>query len=134
MKDPAIVDLSRNEPRRDYAGYEFVVEAVCEVQDMLNRHDGNRHITPVELLQGAVVVAVAKYGAMTPLLFKRWGIWCSGDFGDMVVKLIHAEVLIGDGEKWSDFLSVDLNDEMCGELERLWRSAGAILSPEAPSS
>jgi uncharacterized repeat protein (TIGR04138 family) len=97
--DPTILKLVRDDPRYAYEAYEFVCEAVTHTQDRLGRpaagadDDADRHVSGAELLRGACELAAREFGLMAPVVFRRWGVRTSDDFGELVFRLIAAEKL-----------------------------------------
>jgi uncharacterized repeat protein (TIGR04138 family) len=93
--DQKILELTRADPRYSYEAYEFVCDAVGFTQDRLGRMDveageDENHVSGEELLRGACAMAVRDFGLMAGVVFKRWGILTTDDFGAMVFKLIEA--------------------------------------------
>ena len=96
--DPKILDLTRGDPRYAYEAYEFVCESVGYTQERLGRTDieageDENHVSGEELLRGACAMAVRDFGLMAPVVFRRWGILTTDDFGTIVFKLIEANRL-----------------------------------------
>ena len=52
-----------------------------------------RHIGGRELLEGIRLFAADQFGPMAPLVFERWGVRSSEDFGEIVFNLVDAELL-----------------------------------------
>ena len=52
-----------------------------------------RHVGGRELLGGIQEYAADQFGPMAALVFDRWGVRRSGDFGEIVFNLIDAELL-----------------------------------------
>lgn len=93
--DPKILELTRDDPRYAYEAYEFVCEAVGFTQDRLGRTDieageDENHVSGEELLRGACAMAVRDFGLMAGVVFRRWGVRTTDDFGALVFKLIEA--------------------------------------------
>jgi uncharacterized repeat protein (TIGR04138 family) len=93
--DPKILELTRDDPRYAYEAYEFVCEAVGFTQDRLGRTDieageDENHVCGEELLRGACAMAVRDFGLMAAVVFRRWGVRTTDDFGTLVFKLIEA--------------------------------------------
>lgn len=110
--DPKILELTRDDPRNAYEAYEFVCEAVGFTQDRLGRTDieageDENHVSGEELLRGACAMAVRDFGLMAPVVFRRWGILKTDDFGALVFKLIEAGRLYrSDDDDPNDFHAV----------------------------
>ncbi|MBX9582938.1 MAG: hypothetical protein K2X87_21735 [Gemmataceae bacterium] len=123
--DPTILKLVRDDPRYAYEAYEFVCEAVTHTQDRLGRsaagaaEDEDRHVSGGELLRGACELAVREFGLMAPVVFRRWGVRTSDDFGELVFRLIAARRLSkSDDDDPADFRdALDLNKALAEGFE-----------------
>ncbi len=98
--DQKIFELSREDPRYAYEAYEFVQEAVPFTQELLDRlptedddPDADYHVSGDELVRGACELAVREFGMMAPVVFRRWGLTTTDDFGHIVFALIGIEKL-----------------------------------------
>lgn len=98
--DAKLFDLLRTDGRYAYEAYEFVCEAVPYTQEQLNRlpqeeddPDTDYHVSAEELVRGACDLAVNEFGLMAPIVFRRWGLNSTDDFGAVVFHLIQAERL-----------------------------------------
>lgn len=129
--DPKILQLVRDDPRYAYEAYEFVCEAVSHTQDRLGRSgeadaDDDRHVSGGELLRGACDLAVREFGLMAPVVFRRWGVRTSDDFGELVFRLIGAGKLSkSDEDDPDDFRDVlDLDRALAEGFELTLGDAG----------
>ena len=118
-----LMELTRTEPRYSYEAYVFVCEAVNFTQDRLGRvidDDADHHVSGDELLRGACAFAVREYGLMAPIVFKLWGIRTTDDFGEMVFRLIEAELLSkSDRDDPEDFRDLfDIEQALAEEFEQ----------------
>lgn len=110
--DAIFLELTRADSRYAYEAYEFVCEAVGFTQDRLGRVDpeaaeDENHVSGGELLRGACAMAIRDYGMMAPVVFRRWGIHTTDDFGTLVFKLIEAGRLSrSDNDDPEDFRDV----------------------------
>lgn len=94
--DQKILDLTRQDPRFAYEAYDFVCDAVTYTQDRLGRGageddadaDADHHVSGAELLRGACDLAVRDFGMMAAVVFRQWGVRTTGDFGEIVFRLI----------------------------------------------
>lgn len=115
--DQKILDLTREDPRFAYEAYEFVCDAVSHTMRQLGRaaddedEKPDRHVSGGELLRGACALAVREFGMMAPVVFRRWGVHTTDDFGEIVFRLIRVERLSkSDQDDMDDFRDVfDLN-------------------------
>jgi uncharacterized repeat protein (TIGR04138 family) len=107
--ETVLFDLARADHRYAYEAYEFVCEAVSFTQERLGRgeDEGERHVSGEELLRGGCELAVKEFGLMAPVVFRRWGLTTTDDFGEIVFRLISAERLSqSDSDDPADFHEV----------------------------
>lgn len=94
-----LFQLARTDHRFAAEAYEFVCDAVTYSQERLGLLDDleddlpPRHVTGDELLRGACELAVRDFGLMAPLVFRRWGVLSTDDFGEIVSRLVGANRL-----------------------------------------
>lgn len=100
VSDDSIERRIRTVRRRDrrYASdsYEFLLEALDYTLVTLgkDRLTGEaRHIDGRDLLQGIRCLASQQFGPMAPVVFRRWGIESTTDFGELVFNLVDAGLL-----------------------------------------
>lgn len=74
--------------RRD--AYLFVLAAV---EFVVGRLPERRHVSGRELLEGIRELALSRYGLMTKTVLEHWGIRRTEDFGEMVFRLVGAQLL-----------------------------------------
>ena len=125
------MELTRIEPRYSYEAYQFVCDAVNFTQDRLGRvledddRDGDQHVSGGELLRGACTLAVQEFGLMAPVVLKLWGLRTTDDFGELVFRLIEAEMLSkSDRDDPEDFRDLfDIEKALAEEFEQ---SLGAL--------
>lgn len=70
--------------------YLFVMEALSFSQRKFKRI---KHVTGSELLEGIRELLLQKFGPMTLLVLKHWGIRSTQDFGNIVFNLVKNRVL-----------------------------------------
>lgn len=91
------IQLVRRRDRRfSRHAYYFVLDALDYTMSRLGRDaltGEDRHIGGRELLIGIEDHAAEQFGPMAPLVFERWGVRASGDFGEIVFNLIDADLL-----------------------------------------
>ena len=124
--DPKLLELTRTEPHFSYEAYLFVCEAVNFTQNRLGRvieddhRDADHHVSGDELLRGACAFAVQEYGLMAQVVFKLWGIRTTDDFGEMVFRLIEAQLLSkSDRDEPDDFRDLfDIEKALAEEFEQ----------------
>ncbi len=112
--ESVLFDLARADHRYAYEAYEFVCEAVTYTQERLDRtcdplldEEADPHVSGEELLRCGCELAVREFGLMAPVVFRRWGITTTDDFGEIVFRLINAERLArSDSDDPTDFHEV----------------------------
>jgi uncharacterized repeat protein (TIGR04138 family) len=96
--ESVIFDLARSDHRYAPEAYEFICETVTYTQERLGKlvdidddeAEVDRHVCGEELLRGGCELAVREFGLMATLVFQRWGILNTDDFGEIVFRLIRA--------------------------------------------
>jgi uncharacterized repeat protein (TIGR04138 family) len=73
--------------------YEFVMEALSFSQKKFKKA---KHISGEELLTGIKSLLLKKFGPMTLMVLKHWGIKTTDDFGNIVYNLVENKVLAKD--------------------------------------
>lgn len=95
--------------RYEIGAYLFLYEALAWTQKHLGRDDATleapaRHVTGQELLTGIHDYAFELFGPLAPVVFRRWGIRSTLDFGHMVFNLVESELLgKTDSDRREDF-------------------------------
>lgn len=88
--------VRRHDGRYAREAYEFLLDALDYTLVTLgkDRLEGeSRHIGGTELLEGIREFASQQFGPMAPLVFRRWGVRETGDFGELVFNLVEAGLL-----------------------------------------
>jgi uncharacterized repeat protein (TIGR04138 family) len=109
MLDPsrAIAELLDKDRRYKYDAYVFVFEALSYAQSVLGmgtetasepaeldserdqQPEGpQRHVTGQDLCQAVRQLALRQYGYMAKTVLNSWGVYSTGDFGEIVFNLI----------------------------------------------
>jgi len=94
----------------------------------------DRHVSPVELLDGIRLYALKEFGPMAPTVLEYWGLTESLDFGKMVFKLVEAGIFgTTDTDKLEDFAHVYDFEEafVLPFLPKHKRRAASTPSPES---
>ncbi len=86
----AIEKICEYDCRYRYDAYEFVMEALSFTQHKFKRP---KHVSGPELLTGMRDLLLEKFGPMTLLVLKYWGIRTTEDFGNIVFNLVEHRVL-----------------------------------------
>src|SRR5208282_6321926 len=79
--------------------YEFVMEALSFSQIKFKK---SKHISGEELLTGIKALLLKKFGPMTLMVLKHWGIKATDDFGNIVYHLVENRVLAKDTQDHYD--------------------------------
>lgn len=91
-----LLQIRRRDRRFARNAYYFVLDALDFTMSRLgkDRKTGEeRHVGGRELLIGIQEVAAEHFGPMAAVVFKRWGIHTTEDFGEIVFNLIDAGLL-----------------------------------------
>jgi uncharacterized repeat protein (TIGR04138 family) len=96
LLEEKIQNVRRRDRRFSRHAYYFVLDALDFTMTHLGREQmtgEERHVGGRELLGGIKEYASSQFGPMAALVFERWGVRRSGDFGEIVFNLIDAELL-----------------------------------------
>ena len=88
--------VRRRDRRFSRHAYYFVLDALDYTMSRMGKDaltGEERHVGGRELLQHLQEYAAEQFGPMAKLVFERWGVQASGDFGEIVFNLIDAELL-----------------------------------------
>jgi uncharacterized repeat protein (TIGR04138 family) len=92
----SIVDqICDADPRYKSDAYEFVMEALAYTQKKFKR---SKHVCGEELLEGIKQLLMHKFGPLTLLVLKHWGITSTADFGNIVFRLVDNKILSKDSD------------------------------------
>jgi len=142
MLDPAIAKLLKEDRRYPLEAYIFVFEALNYAQNVLglgNESESEpisgepeekdkgpqRHVTGQELCQAIRQFALEQYGYMSKLVLGNWGLYTTGDFGEIVFNLIR----IGRMRKTPQDRREDFEDVY--DFDSAFREQFRIVVPEA---
>lgn len=81
----------REDGRYPPEAYEFLYRALEHTTRAVHgdpSSDEPRHVSGRQLCEGARVLAVEQWGALAPLVLRRWNIRGTRDFGEMVFLLV----------------------------------------------
>lgn len=96
LLEDKIQNVRRRDRRFSRHAYYFVLDALDFTMTRLGRDEltgEERHVGGRELLLGIKEYASDQFGPMAALVFERWGVRRSADFGEVVFNLIDAELL-----------------------------------------
>jgi uncharacterized repeat protein (TIGR04138 family) len=91
-----ILGLRRRDRRFSRNAYEFLLDALDHTMVQLGKDrklGEQRHVSARELLDGIRDLASEQFGPMAPLVFQRWGLRGTEDFGELVFNLVDAGLL-----------------------------------------
>jgi uncharacterized repeat protein (TIGR04138 family) len=112
---PELIEIADKDGRYPSEAFEFVMEALGHAQRMFDKDSPREgespaqehHVTGRELLEGACDLARREFGLMAPVVFERWAIHRTDDFGEIVFALIDSGVLTKtDSDRREDFQEV----------------------------
>lgn len=117
MHHPKLAELVRQDPTYAYEAYEFVFAALEHTQKKLDRvqpetgssdaANAAHHVSGRELLGGIRELALREFGLMARTVFHLWGINRTDDFGQIVFKLVQANLMSKtDDDQLRDFCDV----------------------------
>lgn len=110
-----LLELALKDGRYAWEAYEYALEALGHAQRMFGKEapesaEGagpEHHVTGRELLEGVCDLGRREFGLMAPVVFERWGIRRTDDFGEIIFALIDAGVLYKtDTDRREDFHAV----------------------------
>jgi uncharacterized repeat protein (TIGR04138 family) len=96
----AIVELLQQDQRYHLEAYQFVREGLAYAQKVMKMpasHDDSaeekqdHHLTGQQLCQAIREYALEQYGFMAKTVLNSWGIYNTGDFGEIVYNLIRVK-------------------------------------------
>jgi uncharacterized repeat protein (TIGR04138 family) len=96
LLEDKIQNVRRRDRRFSRNAYYFVLDALDYTMTHLGRDEltgEDRHIGGKELIGGIREYAADQFGPMATIVFERWGVRSSADFGEIVFNLIDAELL-----------------------------------------
>ncbi len=87
-----IVELLQQDQRYHIEAYQFVREALAYAQEIMKLategEPGEHHITGQQLCEAIRQYALDQYGFMAMTVLNSWGVYSTGDFGEIVYNLI----------------------------------------------
>jgi len=96
----AIMELLQNDHRYHLDAYQFVREALAYAQKVMKMPATNdegaeekqdHHLTGQQLCRAIKEYALEQYGFMAKTVLNSWGIFNTGDFGEIVYNLIRVK-------------------------------------------
>ncbi|MFO0939145.1 MAG: Minf_1886 family protein [Pirellulales bacterium] len=106
-----LLELLQQDQRYHLEAYQFVREALAYSQEILQMNtdaevneEGENHITGQQLCEGIRQYSVQQYGYMAKTVLNTWGIFSTGDFGEIVYNLIRIKHMKkSDSDRREDF-------------------------------
>lgn len=106
-----IIELLQQDQRFHLEAYQFVREALAYAQEILKMPhqpaavtEGERHLTGQQLCEAIRQYALEQYGFMTKTVLNNWGVYSTGDFGEIVYNLIRIKQMKkSDSDRREDF-------------------------------
>lgn len=102
IHQPKLFEIVQQDPRYSYEAYEFVFDALKHATTLLGRRgkdpdapeaEEGDHVSGPELLEGVRDLALREFGLMARVVFRRWGINRTDDFGEIVFNLVEAKLM-----------------------------------------
>ncbi|MFH1231945.1 MAG: Minf_1886 family protein [Planctomycetota bacterium] len=90
MNNDLIDEILKNDSRYQREAYNFVFEALEYTLKQIGKH---RHISGGELLDGIHNYALQQFGPLAKMVFNKWGVYRTDDFGEIVFNLVDAGLL-----------------------------------------
>lgn len=102
-----LIELLRQDQRYRCEAYEFVRDALTYAQDILKMPSDDElghHITGQQLCEAIRQYAVEQFGFMAKTVLNSWGVFSTGDFGEIVYNLIRIKQMKkSDSDRREDF-------------------------------
>ena len=106
-----LIELLQQDQRYHLEAYQFVREALAYAQEVMQinsrsqvNEEGENHITGQQLCEGIRQYSLHQYGYMAKTVLNTWGIYCTGDFGEIVYNLIRIKQMKkSDSDRREDF-------------------------------
>lgn len=106
-----IVELLQQDQRYHIEAYQFVREALAYAQEIMKMPsegvEGENHISGQQLCEAIRRYALEQYGFMAKTVLNSWGVFKTGDFGEIVYNLIRIQHMKkSDSDRREDFNDV----------------------------
>ncbi len=99
-----IVQLLQQDPRYALEAYQFVRDALAYAQDELGMGRAavaddpddlppEPHLTGQQLCEAIRQLAIEQFGLMAKVVLNNWGVYTTGDFGNIVYNLIRVGMM-----------------------------------------
>ena len=85
-----LYEIVEFDPRYKEDAYDFVLESLSFTQKKFKL---KRHVSGKELLEGIKLLLMEKFGPLTMLVLRHWGVASTEDFGNIVFNLVEKRVL-----------------------------------------
>lgn len=102
-----IVELLQQDQRYHIEAYQFVREALAyaqEIMKMPSEGEEDHHISGQQLCEAIRKYALDQFGFMGKTVLNSWGVYSTGDFGEIVYNLIRIKHMKkSDSDRREDF-------------------------------
>jgi uncharacterized repeat protein (TIGR04138 family) len=82
--------IREKDPRYPFEAYQFLYEALDHTIQKIGER---RHVSGQELVEGIRGLATLRFGPLAKMVFDRWNIHQTEDFGEIVFNLVEAGLM-----------------------------------------
>ena len=90
-----IEEIAKDDGRYSAMGLKYVHDGLGQIVQKIRESRGYdpepHHISGQELAMGLAELSIERWGRLAKMVFQRWGIKCSRDFGEIVYLMIDNE-------------------------------------------
>ena len=105
LEEERLLDIVERDPRYAIGAYDFTRQAVTYASEVV--FATGTHVSGPELLEAIRQLARERFGVMAHDVLESWGVYTTGDFGEIVFNLIDEGLLSKtDEDSREDFLEV----------------------------
>jgi len=90
MNNDSLNTVLKKDPRYRREAYDFIFEAL---EFTIKKIKEKRHVSGQELLDGIRDYALQQFGPLSKMVFNKWGVHKTDDFGEIVFNLVNAGLL-----------------------------------------
>ncbi|HLD35845.1 MAG TPA: Minf_1886 family protein [Planctomycetota bacterium] len=90
MNNDSLDTVLKKDARYRREAYDFIFEAL---EFTIKKIKEKRHISGQELLDGIRDYAIQQFGPLAKMVFNKWGVHKTDDFGEIVFNLVNAGLL-----------------------------------------
>jgi len=85
MEQDALDTVLKKDTRYQREAYQFVFEALTYTVKQIGE---KRHVSGAELLEGIRKFGIVQFGPLVKMVFNKWGVYKTRDFGEIVFTLV----------------------------------------------